>query len=155
MFQFRAFPTQHYGFMLRWRRFSPPGFPIRTSADRRLFAPPRSFSQLITSFIGSWCQGILPTLFLAWSLEVILLLEKLLNLATLLSLPNEIFIRVCNFRYGKNLDSLFAQLLFILGSILFNKIDIWPFLDLLYAVFKVLCRTLTGFCFRSIENRTV
>ena len=54
---------------------------------------------------------------------MILLLEKLLNLATLLSLPMK-FSRVCNFRYGKNLDSLFAQLLFILGSILFNKIDI-------------------------------
>ena len=30
-----------------------PGSPIRTSADQRIFAPPRSFSQLITSFFGS------------------------------------------------------------------------------------------------------
>ena len=29
------------------------GFPIQTSADRWIFAPPRSFSQLITSFFGS------------------------------------------------------------------------------------------------------
>ena len=29
------------------------GFPIQISADRWIFAPPRSFSQLITSFIGS------------------------------------------------------------------------------------------------------
>ena len=29
------------------------GFPIQTSADQWIFAPPRSFSQLITSFIGS------------------------------------------------------------------------------------------------------
>ena len=29
------------------------GFPIQTSADQRIFAPPRSFSQLITSFFGS------------------------------------------------------------------------------------------------------
>ena len=30
-----------------------PGFPIQISPDLRIFAPPRSFSQLITSFIGS------------------------------------------------------------------------------------------------------
>ena len=30
-----------------------PGFPIQRSPDLRIFAPPRSFSQLITSFIGS------------------------------------------------------------------------------------------------------
>ena len=36
----------------------------------RIFAPNRSLSQLITSFFGSWCQGIHPTLLLAWpSLE--------------------------------------------------------------------------------------
>ena len=35
-----------------------PGFPIRTSTDQRLFAPPRSFSQRITSFIASQRQGI-------------------------------------------------------------------------------------------------
>ena len=34
------------------------GFPIQISADQGLFAAPRSFSQLITSFFGSWCQGI-------------------------------------------------------------------------------------------------
>ena len=42
------------------------GFPIRISPDRSLFAAPRSFSQLITSFIGSWCQGIPLALLLAW-----------------------------------------------------------------------------------------
>ena len=30
-----------------------PGFPIRTSADQWIFAPPRGFSQLVTSFFGS------------------------------------------------------------------------------------------------------
>ena len=34
-----------------WQR--QPGFPIQISADRCVFATPRSFSQLITSFIGS------------------------------------------------------------------------------------------------------
>ena len=33
----------------------------------RLFAPPRGFSQLVTSFFGSQCQGIPLVLFLAWT----------------------------------------------------------------------------------------
>lgn len=36
---------------------------IRTSTDLCSFAAPRSFSQLVTSFFGAWCQGILRTLF--------------------------------------------------------------------------------------------
>ena len=48
-------------------------FHIRISADLCLFAAPRSFSQLITSFIGSWCQGIRLMLLFAWTfLSVIL-----------------------------------------------------------------------------------
>ena len=39
------------------------GFPIRKSADRSSFAAPRSLSQLVTSFFGSYCQGILLALF--------------------------------------------------------------------------------------------
>ena len=42
-----------------------PGFPIQISTDPCLFAAPRSFSQLITSFFGSQCQGIHPAPFLA------------------------------------------------------------------------------------------
>ena len=38
-----------------------PGCPIRRSADRGIFAPPRSFSQLITSFFASESLGILHT----------------------------------------------------------------------------------------------
>ena len=41
------------------------GCPIRKPPDQRLFAPPRSFSQLITSFIASMCLGILHTLLVA------------------------------------------------------------------------------------------
>ena len=33
----------------------------------RLFAAPRSLSQLITSFFGSWCQGIRLMLLFAWT----------------------------------------------------------------------------------------
>ena len=43
------------------------GFPIRKSADRSLFAAPRSLSQLIASFFGSWCQGIHLMLLFAWT----------------------------------------------------------------------------------------
>ena len=38
------------------------GFPIQKSADQCIFATPRGLSQLITSFIGDWCQGIRPAL---------------------------------------------------------------------------------------------
>ena len=43
------------------------GCPIRKSAGRRLFPPHRGLSQVITSFIGSQCQGIHLTLFFAWT----------------------------------------------------------------------------------------
>ena len=43
------------------------GFPIRKSVGQGLFAAHHSLSQLITSFFGSWCQGIHHMLFLAWS----------------------------------------------------------------------------------------
>ena len=45
------------------------GFPIRKSAGLWIFAPNRSLSQLVTSFVGSWCQVILPTLFLTWPVK--------------------------------------------------------------------------------------
>ena len=47
-----------------------PDCSIRKSADRNMLATPRSLSQLTASFIGSWCQGILPTLLLAWPFEL-------------------------------------------------------------------------------------
>ena len=65
-FSSRRLPSVTYGFSYGYLSFSQAGFPIRISPDRWLFAPPRSFSQLITSFIGFRCQGIHPTLFLAW-----------------------------------------------------------------------------------------
>ena len=54
MFQFPALAPE----MIRWRVFNTPGCPIRKSADQRSFAPTRSLSQLITSFIASESQGI-------------------------------------------------------------------------------------------------
>ena len=39
------------------------GFPIRTSTDQSLLAAPHGFSQPVTSFIASQCQGIHKMLF--------------------------------------------------------------------------------------------
>ena len=64
MFQFAGFPSARYVFTRGYMRSSHVGSPIQTPADRRAFAPPRSFSQLVASFIGSQCQGILPAPFL-------------------------------------------------------------------------------------------
>ena len=44
-------------------------FLIRTSAGQRSFATNRSFSQLVTSFFGAMYQGILHTLFVAYSFD--------------------------------------------------------------------------------------
>ena len=42
---------------------------IRISTDHGLFATPRSFSQLVTSFFGAMYQGILRSLFVAYSFK--------------------------------------------------------------------------------------
>ena len=54
MFQFPALASCRAG----CHPFRMTGCPIRRSADQRSFAPPRGFSQLITSFIASESQGI-------------------------------------------------------------------------------------------------
>jgi hypothetical protein len=50
----------HVRLPLAWniRAFARMGCPIRISPDQRLFAPTRSFSQLVTSFFASESQGI-------------------------------------------------------------------------------------------------
>ena len=48
--------------------WTPVSFLIQKSPDQWIFAPPRSLSQLTTSFIGSQCQGILLAPFVAWPL---------------------------------------------------------------------------------------
>ena len=45
---------------------------IRISTDLKIFAPPRSFSQLVTSFFGAMYQGILRKPFVAWSFLVLI-----------------------------------------------------------------------------------
>ena len=64
MFQFSGFPPYHYGFMIRYMESVHVGFPIRRYEGQWICAPNRSFSQLVTSFFGSQCQGIHPALFL-------------------------------------------------------------------------------------------
>ena len=54
MFQFPALASNQVG----WHSFRMPGCPIRKSSDQWSFAPTRSLSQLITSFIASMSQGI-------------------------------------------------------------------------------------------------
>ena len=66
MFQFTGFPPYTYVFSARWQESLLPGCPIQISAALSVFATPRSFSQLITSFIGSQCQGIRPAPYIAW-----------------------------------------------------------------------------------------
>ena len=61
-------------------------FHIRKSPDQSLFAAPRSFSQLVTSFIGSQCQGILHMLFYAWTTFLSLISFSSSLLKTVLSL---------------------------------------------------------------------
>ena len=87
MFQFSGFPSIHYGFMHGSQVLHLRGFPIRKSADRSLFAAPRSLSQLVTSFVGSWCQGIHLMLFLAWTSSFFQFSNKKLSLVCL-SLAN-------------------------------------------------------------------
>ncbi len=56
MFQFPAFASAFYG---GWYDLLIPGCPIRISADPFVFADPRSFSQLVTSFFAFRSLGIL------------------------------------------------------------------------------------------------
>jgi hypothetical protein len=65
MFQFPGFASL---LAERYHAFSMVGCPIRTPADQFLFADPRSFSQLITSFFASESLGIPHTLLFYFSL---------------------------------------------------------------------------------------
>ena len=76
MFQFPEFPTHTYVFSIRFIPLRYECFHIRTSTGRSLFAAHRSFSQLVASFIGSWCQGIHLMLFFAWTIFQTLLFSR-------------------------------------------------------------------------------
>ncbi len=61
------------------------GCPIRKSPDQGLFAPPRSLSQLITSFVASESQGIPRTLLVTFSNFLVMILRRNPWVASLLS----------------------------------------------------------------------
>jgi hypothetical protein len=86
MFQFPAFAPN---LTVEYPAFNGMGCPIRTSADQRLFAPPRSFSQLITSFFASESQGIHPALLLTFLFHASQILETLI--------PNTLLARCLSF----------------------------------------------------------
>ena len=50
--------VRDYGFITPYGGFTSVGFPIRKSPDQSLLAAPRGLSQLATSFIACFCQGI-------------------------------------------------------------------------------------------------
>ena len=60
-----GFPHIPILFSIWCTRFACTDCSIRKSADLCVLTTPRSLSQLITSFVGSQCQGIRPALFLA------------------------------------------------------------------------------------------
>ena len=66
MFQFPGFTLHNLWIQLWIHGVTHVSFLIRRSPDHWLCAPTRSLSQLITSFIGSWCQGIPLAHFIAW-----------------------------------------------------------------------------------------
>ena len=82
MFQFTGF-----AWLTPWHTFNMSGCPIRISADHKLCAPPRSFSQLITSFFASESLGIPHTPFSSLSLVLlILILNKYYHINTVANL---------------------------------------------------------------------
>ena len=58
MFQFPPFASWPYVFRPGYPRFARVGFPIGRSPDQSLLTAPRGLSQLTTSFIAFWYQGI-------------------------------------------------------------------------------------------------
>ena len=72
MFQFPRFTLVNLFIQLTIHGVSHVSFLIRKSLDLRLCASTQSLSQLITSFVGSWCQGIPLALFSAWPIQFLL-----------------------------------------------------------------------------------
>jgi len=58
--------VQRVGLHIGYHTFSMMGFPIRKSSDRKMFALPRSLSQLTTSFFASESLGIRHALLIAF-----------------------------------------------------------------------------------------
>jgi hypothetical protein len=100
MFQFPGFASRRSGIS----RLLGMGCPIRTSADQFVFANPRGFSQLITSFFASKSQGILRTPFSTFS-RLDQLTPQLTNRFWIspLRVSLKTFVSVCFFQHVKEL----------------------------------------------------
>ena len=119
MFQFPSFPSCTYVFSTWSQALRLRGSPIRISADRGLFAAPRGFSQLVTSFVGSWCQGIHLMLFLAWTSFVLFsCLSFANNFVTMKKLFRFIVFRLDSFRVSAQLQFFYHD---FLKDLLFNS----------------------------------
>ena len=95
MFQFPGFPRYNYWFIISYRNITRDEFPHSDIRDYyRLCATRHGFSQLVTSFFGAIYQGILPTLFVAYSYLhkfsslILLLALKKIQKQTVLSLTS-------------------------------------------------------------------
>ena len=94
----------------------------------RLFAANRSLSQLVTSFFGSWCQGIRPVLLFAWtSLACSSFFE-------LLEFLNKYFFSVINSSSEKVLSFCFSEFTPPFGEIVFTQIFWKDLLDLTWLI---------------------
>ena len=146
MFQFGGFPTYTYVFSVCSMILHHGGFPIRKSAGRSLFAAHRSLSQLVTSFIGSLCQGIHLMLLFAWtfltfqfsSFELLefhkQIMISVINSSVKRFYPFAFWILFSTFRWNCNLPKL-ERPWFLLISISFNLCPlICSFLTLQYFI---------------------
>ena len=92
-------------------------FHIQKSADQSLFAAPRSLSQLVTSFFGSWCQGILLVLLFAWTSFASVRLSTYLGRFVLSSRIAESLLTVFGFFTSRHLSQLlvlwFSKIVFL------------------------------------------
>ena len=114
MFQFPGFPTYTYEFSACSAVLHCRGFPIRKSADRSLFAAPRSLSQLVASFFGSWCQGIHLMLFFAWTFSTFQfsLLNCLSFINKFLLVVNSFCEKVLSFLLSESIVPPFGEIVF-------------------------------------------
>ncbi len=101
MFQFPGFAP-----IARYYTFSIVGCPIRKSTTKRSFAPNRSLSQLVTSFIASQSQGIRHTPLVTFLLILILLSVIDININDGSNFYNYI---VFSFKMSKNLFRLIIK----------------------------------------------
>ena len=146
MFHFGRFPSCNYGFIAWSVILHHGGSPIRISADRRLFAAPRGFSQLVASFFGSWCQGIPLVLFIAWTSWKLPRVSRRCSVLSCLSFANNCLklFTLIYFSPFCAYCSLFYQR-FLGKTLLFNR---FVFLQpVSFSLFSIICSFLFFFAY--------